>query len=344
MKYFSLVITLFFFAFSAFANDFPAYKIYDSDGDEVEFEDVIEQSVESDIVFFGELHNNPICHWLQLELTKAVYAENPNIKLGFEMFESDDQLVINEFFDDLYSENRFKGEMKLWKNYKTDYKPLLDFAKENKLKLIATNTPRRYATLVAKKSFTALDSLTDDAKKFIAPLPIIVDLELPGYKKMGEMFGEGHTQPKGKMPPAMKSDKKDSTKSGMQHDPKALRNSIPDKHKMPAGSKMHGKNPMHKKGADMMTKLKQAQALKDATMAHFTMSNLAEGEVFIHFNGTYHSNNHEGIVWFIQQKMPDKKIVTIATIEKDDINELTDEEMKLGDFILVIPKSMTITH
>jgi uncharacterized iron-regulated protein len=342
MKKILLLALLFVFSYSVNSEELPAYKLYDKDGDEVDFSDLVDEALDHQIVFFGELHNNPICHWLQLELSKAVYGENKNLKLGFEMFESDDQLIINEYFNDLYSENRFKDEMKLWKNYSTDYKPLLDFAKDNKLELIATNTPRRYATLVAKQGFEALDSLTDEAKSYIAPLPIEVDLELPGYKKMGEMFGGSHGSAKPKMPAKSKKMRisTDSTHSGMERDPKAMRNSIAEP---PSKPKM-GKHPMKKSGSDMMTKLKQAQALKDATMAHFTMENLDEDGIFIHFNGTYHSNNFEGIVWFIKQKMPDKKILTIASIEKDDTDELTDEEKKLADFILVIPKSMTKTY
>ena len=87
------------------------------------------------------------------------------------MFERDDQLIIDEFLAGSYEADKFEAEVKLWKNYKTDYKPLMTFAKDSGLYFIASNVPRRYASMVSKKGFEVLDSLTDIAKQYIAPLP-----------------------------------------------------------------------------------------------------------------------------------------------------------------------------
>ena len=77
------------------------------------------------MVFFGELHNNPICHWLQIELTKDLYEKKDgNIILGAEMFEADNQLILNEYIEGKVSDKNFKKEAKLWPNYKTDYAPI----------------------------------------------------------------------------------------------------------------------------------------------------------------------------------------------------------------------------
>ena len=57
-----------------------------------------------------------------------------------------------------------------------------------------TNVPRRYANLVYREGFEGLENLSDEAKGYIAPLPLKYDPELPGYKKMLEMashMGEG---------------------------------------------------------------------------------------------------------------------------------------------------------
>jgi uncharacterized iron-regulated protein len=60
------------------------------------------------------------------------------------MFESGNQLVVNEYVKGLYTDDKMTPEItQLWSNYQTDYRPLVDFAKENNLRFIATNIPRR---------------------------------------------------------------------------------------------------------------------------------------------------------------------------------------------------------
>ena len=83
-----------------------------------------------------------------------------------------------------------KDSVRLWNNYETDYKPLLDFAKDKKLKFIATNVPRKYASQTSKQGIKTLNELPEQEKKFIAQLPIEVTLETPGYKEMKSLMGD----------------------------------------------------------------------------------------------------------------------------------------------------------
>lgn len=164
-----------------------AFRLYNSKGNEVKFKKMIQECSESDVVLFGELHNNSINHWLELQVAKHLYETKNEIHLGAEMFEADDQLVIDEYFNGLFKESNFEKEVKLWNNYKTDYKPLLDFAKSKKIDFIATNIPRRYASIVSKEGLEGLVNLSDEAKKYIAPLPVPFDTLVPNYKEMMEM-------------------------------------------------------------------------------------------------------------------------------------------------------------
>jgi len=192
MKSFQIILMVLFFLFTAFKSDKPAYRLYNKEGKLVKFSKVVKQIENADIVLFGELHDNPISHWLQLELTKDLYKlKDKSLILGAEMFESDNQLILGEYIDSLISQKRFEAEARLWPNYKTDYKPLIEFAKENRIDFIATNIPRRYAALVNSIGFDGLKELSDEAKRFIAPLPINYDPELECYKSMLEMEGMG---------------------------------------------------------------------------------------------------------------------------------------------------------
>ena len=151
------------------------------------------------IILFGELHDNPLVHWLQLQTTQDLYMISPNMVLGAEMFETDQQLALNEYLkptdtsvqktqtsvtpmgamfgqDPHYT--KLKNAIKLWPNFKTDYKPLVDFAKENELPFVATNIPRKYANLVYRGGVKALDTLSADQKKLCPPLPFPYDSTL----------------------------------------------------------------------------------------------------------------------------------------------------------------------
>jgi len=181
---FMLLLLTGFTAFTAMAQK-PAYKLFREDGKKVKYEKMAEAAADADIVLFGEYHTNPISHWIQLELTKDLFdARGEALILGAEMFEADNQLIMDEYLAGQITEAKFEEEARLWKNYKTDYKPLVKLAKENELTFVATNIPRRYANMVFKRGAVSLDSLSDEALSYIAPLPLEYDTSLSCYKQL----------------------------------------------------------------------------------------------------------------------------------------------------------------
>lgn len=150
-----------------------AYTLFDNTGKEITYGELIRHLSGYDIVFLGEIHNCPITHWLEFEITRSLYHLHKNkLMLGAEMLESDNQLILDEYMQRKISYDRFEAEARLWDNYSTDYYPVVFFAKEHHIPFIATNIPRRYANIVKNKGFEALDSLSEEAKRYIAPLPI----------------------------------------------------------------------------------------------------------------------------------------------------------------------------
>ncbi len=195
MKLLILLISAIFNT-SITAQDKPAYLIYDTSGTVLTYEQMLAACSKSDIVFFGELHNNPICHWLEYELLNdLILLRDKKVVVGAEMFEADNQLVINEFMQRTIPISKWEENVRLWNNYETDYKPIVELCYNNYISLIATNIPRRYAAKVARWGFESLDSLSEEAKKFIAPLPIAYDENLQCYKNMLKMstMGKLHT-------------------------------------------------------------------------------------------------------------------------------------------------------
>jgi uncharacterized iron-regulated protein len=291
MKCYAILILL-AFSLSASAQDKPAYKVFTGTGKKSDYKDIIKDAGKADVVFFGELHDNPVAHWLELEITKDIHADKgKDLILAAEMFETDNQLIIDEYFADIIKESSFEKEVRLWKNYQTDYKPLVSFAKENGLKFIASNIPRRYASLVASGGFEALQKLSPEALKYIPPLPVEYDPELPCYKDMLSMDGA-------------------------------------------IGGGMENK---------VNENLPKAQAMKDATMARSIANSRNTGQTLIHYNGSYHSDRHMGIIWYLNKYSPGVKVMTITTVLQDDIDKMNDESLGLADYVIVIPSSMTRT-
>ncbi len=272
------------FTNTVISQDKPAYVLYNKDGKKVKYSKMLSTVSGADIILFGESHNNPIVHWLQLELTKDL-KEKRNLVLGAEMFEADNQEQLNDYLQGKISAKGFDSSARLWKNYPTDYAPLVNFAKANSIVFAATNIPRRYASLVAKRGFEPLDSLPANEKNWIAPLPIAYDPELPGYKMIVEMM-KGH---------------------GGSNFPKA-------------------------------------QAIKDATMAHFILKYYQPGSLFIHYNGSFHSENYDGIVWYLKNKQPELKYATITIVSQKDITKLLAENKNKADYIICVDEDMTTTY
>jgi uncharacterized iron-regulated protein len=284
MKKICLLVIALGFAAIVFSQDKPAYVLYNKDGKKVKYSKMINSAAAADIVLFGEFHNNPIAHWLQLELTRDL-KEKRELVLGAEMFEADNQQALDNYLQGKISAKGLDSSARLWRNYTTDYAPLVNFAKSHSIVFAATNVPRRYASMVARAGLETLDSLNASEKAWMAPLPIAYDAELPGYKKMLETM-KGHGGPN----------------------------------------------------------LPKAQAIKDATMAHFILKYFKEGSLFIHYNGAFHSENYDGIVWYLRRQRPELKLMTITIVSQKDIGKLLEENKNKADYIICVDEDMTTTY
>ena len=257
-----------------------AFAFFTQNGKQTSYMKLLRKSKKADIVLFGEYHNNPIAHWLEVKLTKDLLGKRSLI-LGAEMFERDNQDALNGYLEGTIDQKGLDTLARLWKNYKTDYKPWVDLAKREKLPIVATNIPRKYANLVYKKGLQALDTLPSAERKWIVSLPFPYDGNLSQYEKMKKMA---------------------------RHNPENL--------------------PM-------------AQAIKDATMAESIETHYKKGSLFLHLNGSYHSDFFQGIYWYLRRRNPNLKILTISTLSQSNLKKLPSEAYGQADFILVVDEDMT---
>ncbi|GAA4373163.1 ChaN family lipoprotein [Hymenobacter koreensis] len=275
-------------------DDRPAYRLFTADGKPVSFEKMTKELATADVVFFGEQHNDPLAHWLELQVAKELAQRKAGqLVLGLEMFERDVQPLVEQYNTGELDDKAFEEQSRPWPNYSTDYKPLLQLARQQKLRVVGTNVPRRYAQQVARQGVASLDALPTEEKAWLAPLPLVVDYTLPGYQQMAKMFG---------------------------------------------GSAAHGT------AGPGLQQMIAAQALKDATMAHFIRQSRQPGQLLLHINGSFHSDNHDGIVHYLRQAEPQLRIRTISTVTQEQLQKLDKENLKKADYVLVVPADMTKTY
>ncbi len=149
------------------------YKIYDTKNQrETSIEDIVSAMQNSDVLFFGEEHNDTTCHVLEQEIFHALSVKFPGrLALSMEMFESDCQSVLNEYLKGLIREKNFTNEARAWHNYK-DYRPLVELAKSGQIPVIAANAPARYVNMVNRMGLGSLEGLDDIGKGWLPPIPI----------------------------------------------------------------------------------------------------------------------------------------------------------------------------
>ena len=287
-------LAIFWLAFTSFAfvGDRPAYRLFTATGQPADYDQMLHALAQADVVLFGEQHNDALAHWLELQVAKDLQALKPGqLVLGLEMFERDVQPLVAQYAAGTLADTAFERQTRPWPNYTTDYRPLLRFAQENKVAVIGTNAPRPFAQAVARGSLKALDKLPAADRALLAPLPLKVDYELPGYKNMAAMFG--------------------------------------------------GDSQAHGGGAQNII---QAQALRDATMAHFIHTSRQPGQTLLHFNGSYHSDRHDGIAAYLRQYAPQLRVRTLSIVTQEQLQQLDKEQLNVADYVVVVPADAAKTY
>jgi uncharacterized iron-regulated protein len=268
-----------------------SYHIYDATGQPATLEQVLNAVVDSEVVFVGEIHNDPGAHQIELQLLQDTFARlapSANTRplvLSLEMFERDVQTVLDEYLAGLIQERHFLAASRPWNNYQTDYRPLVEFSNAHKLPVVAANAPERYVNRVGRLGRDALKALSPTALAWLAPLP----------------YGAPSTAYAAKF--------KEVMTGGMQ------------------GQGAHG-NPF----------LLDAQALRDATMAHSLVMQLHKQKhaLVLHVNGSFHSASRLGTPEQLRALRPQTRmlvltIVPAAANEQLDVKQLAGQ----GDFIFV---------
>lgn len=305
------------------------FQVYGPNGEPRSFAELLAALDDAEAALVGEFHTDSIGHEVEAEILiraaqrfgivgDAAVTERP-IVLSLEFFERDVQIVLDEYLADLITEDQFLKSARPWDNYAGAYRPLVEFARAHKVPVIAANAPRRYTNRVTRLGPDALEDLSDDAKRFLPPLPY------PGpsdaYKAQ---FFEA-------MMEAMEEAEEEATadvaaeEEAAEEEPAEEDTAEEDEERVAP--------PNHGMGFAL-----QSQTLWDASMSHAITKALEESPraLVIHYVGGFHVARHTGIPEKVLYYRPGTRIVTINMEPVDDIRAWDAEEHEgLADFVIL---------
>jgi uncharacterized iron-regulated protein len=153
-----------------------------------DFESMVADLARADVVFVGEQHDDPNTHRLELAIVEGLSRRGVSVVVAMEMFERDVQPELERYASGSATEAQFLAASRPWPSYASDYRPILEFARANHLRIVASNVPRRIAAEVSKTGMAAVDRLGNE-RKFAAreaTCPTAGDY----YERFGEMMGD----------------------------------------------------------------------------------------------------------------------------------------------------------
>ncbi len=322
------------------------FRVFTGDGQEASLDDIVQAMTGADVVFLGEIHTDPVGHWIEAELMgraleqfdigEASGALRP-FALSMEMFERDVQEVVNEYLADLIPESQFLASARPWEYYLSDYRPLVEMARATGTPVIAANAPRRYVNRVSRLGRDALYDLPPQTRSFLPPLP---------YPPPSEAYRQEWTSLMTEMPMEPQCP---PPEGAVQAEPPEEHPSVaaPDTGFVHPGApeSPQGGMPTHA-GAFMENGL-QAQALWDASMAYAITTFLAShpGALVLHVVGGFHVQNFTGIPEQVQFYRPGTRSVVVSMDTAEDFRTFdAKEDAGRGDFVILTDEALDLNY
>ena len=141
--------------------------IHTETGESVDFQAMMADLFETRITYIGESHTDPIHHRAQLDIIKSLYEQDPRLAIGMEMFDRTYQPILDQWSRGELDENQFLEKSHWYANWKYDYalyRDLLEFARENHIRLIGLNIPFH---IPAKIATGGIDNLSAEDRRHL---------------------------------------------------------------------------------------------------------------------------------------------------------------------------------
>jgi len=161
-------------------------------GKEVRWKAMLDNAAKTDAVFVGEQHDDPETHRIELAILEDLHARaGRRLILSMEMFERDQQVVLDQHLAGVLTEEELGKKTKLWGNYTTDYAPMVRFAAKNMVPVVAANCPNTIIRKVGQGGIDALAKLPESERRFAAKTVIAPAADAYADKFTETMSGMG---------------------------------------------------------------------------------------------------------------------------------------------------------
>ncbi|HEY5715982.1 MAG TPA: ChaN family lipoprotein, partial [Psychromonas sp.] len=134
----------------------------------------------ADVVLVGEWHGHSGIHRFQTDLLRAMTQRNPNLALSMEQFTRDKQEIVDQYLAGEIGEATLIKEADAWPNYESNYRPLVELAKAEKIDVIAANAPIQIVRCIAKEGMAYLNRLPEKERAWLAAS---ISVEDSAYKR-----------------------------------------------------------------------------------------------------------------------------------------------------------------
>jgi len=147
------------------------YQLLDASAQPIHFSNMIDSLQEVDVIFVGEHHGNQASHFIEMQVLHALYQNNKSLTLSLEMFNRDQQSFVDDYVDGMIGEAYLVKETPSWNNYKGSYRPMVEFAKQNLMPIVAANASADIVRCIGRQGQDYLQKLDEDEKNWIALEP-----------------------------------------------------------------------------------------------------------------------------------------------------------------------------
>jgi len=134
----------------------------------VSLDEVLDDLAQYDVVFVGEAHGHSTNHFVQSKLFSGLYARNNDIALSMEQFERSAQPIVDQYLAGEIGEETLKHDGNAWDHYSQSYRPMVEFAKQKGLPVIAAEVPGNMVSCVGEEGPAFLDRLEGEPRTWIA--------------------------------------------------------------------------------------------------------------------------------------------------------------------------------
>ena len=183
-------------ALEAQLNNAYDYALINRNGQSLSLNALANTLENKQVVFIGEYHSNHASHFFEMALLEALHQrsikKNTPVILSMEMFHRDQQAILNDYLAGKIGERYLIEEAPAWKNYKAAYRPLVEYAKQHGIPIVAANAPEETVRCIGRQGEAYVEKLKAKAKLAIAQQPFA---DIPGYKEkfFGLMGDSEHT-------------------------------------------------------------------------------------------------------------------------------------------------------